>query len=103
MSAGLRPRASASAKRSGREMPGRITITVSVHEFARAAASRIEPQRSDGAYLVSVGVVAAVVIGVFFGIGFFLLAQTSEQITGGRGPRDRGEVEPLSSGTQSVP
>jgi hypothetical protein len=84
-------------------MPRRISMTVSVDEFAQAATSRHQSQRSDGAYLVSVGVVAAVVIGVFFGIGFFLLAQPSEQIIDGPGPRDRAGVEPLSSGAQSIP
>ena len=84
-------------------MPGPISMTVSIDELAQAAESRNEPQRSDGAYLVSVGMVAALVIGVFFGIGFFLLAQTREQIIGGPGLRDRTKVASLSSAAQTVP
>jgi hypothetical protein len=87
-------------------------MTLSLDELPQQAASRSEPQGSDPAYLVSVGVVAAVVIGVFFGVGFSWLAETREQIIGGSGPRNRGtEVKPLqsvgfpdlSSGAPSVP
>jgi hypothetical protein len=93
-------------------MPGPIFMTLSLDKLAQQAASRSEPQGSDPAYLVSVGVVAAVIIGLFFGVGFFLLAQTREQIIGDSGPRDRGtEVKSLqavgfpdlSSDGQSVP
>jgi hypothetical protein len=87
-------------------------MTLSLDELAQLAASRSEPQGSDPAYLVSVGVLAAVIIGALFGVAFLLLAQTSEQVIGGSGPRDRGtEVKSLqsvgfpdlSSDAQSVP
>jgi hypothetical protein len=87
-------------------------MTLSLDELGQPAASRSEAQGSDPAYLVSVGVVAAVIIGVFFGVAFFLLEQTREQIIGGSGPRDRGiEVKSLqfvgspdlSSDAPSVP
>jgi hypothetical protein len=87
-------------------------MTLSLDDLPQQAASRTEPQSSDPAYLVSVGVVAAVIIGVFFGVGFSWLAETREQLIGGSGPRDRGtEVKPLqsvvfpgpSSDAQSVP
>ena len=93
-------------------MPGPIFMTLSLDELAQQAASRSDPQGADLAYLVSVGVGAVVIIGLFFGAGLFLLAQTREQIIGGSGPRDRGtEVKSLqsvgfsdlSSDAQSVP
>ena len=71
-------------------MPRSTFTTLSLVELAQQAASRGESQGSDAAYLVSVGVIAAIVIGVFFGVGFSLLTQTREQIFGGSGPRDRG-------------
>jgi hypothetical protein len=93
-------------------MAGPIFLTPSPDELTQQTASRSDPQGSDPAYLVSVGVIAIVIIGLFFGVGFFLLAQTTEQIIGGLGPRDRGtEVKALqavgfpdlSSEGQSVP
>jgi hypothetical protein len=73
-------------------------MTLSLDELAQQAAARSEPQACDPAYLVSVGVVAAVVIGVFFGVSFSWLAETREQIIGGLGPRDHGAaVKPLQS------
>jgi len=87
-------------------------MTLPLDELPQQAASGSEPQGSDPAYLVSVGVVAAIVIGVFFGLGFSWLAETREQIIDGSGPRDRGtEVKPPqsvgfrgpSSDAQSVP
>src|SRR5438552_1570711 len=79
-------------------MPRSTFTTLSLVELAQQAASRGESQGSDAAYLVSVGVIAAIVIGVFFGVGFSLLTQTREQIFGGSGPRDRGtEVKSLQS------
>jgi hypothetical protein len=93
-------------------MPGLIFMTLSLDELAQLAASRSEPQGSDSAYLVSVGVLAAVIIGALFGVAFLLLIQTREQVIGGSGPRDRGtEVKSLqsvgfpdlSSDAQSVP
>jgi hypothetical protein len=87
-------------------------MNLSLDELAQPATSRSKPRGSDRAYLVSVGVVAAIIIGLYFGVGFFLLAQTREQILGGAGPRDRGtELEflhsvngqSLSSDAQSVP
>jgi hypothetical protein len=87
-------------------------MILSLDELAQQTTSRSDPQGSDLAYLVSVGVLAAVIIGLFFGVGFSLLAQTREQIIGGSDPRDRGtEVKSLqsvgfpdlSSDAQSVP
>jgi hypothetical protein len=50
-------------------------------------------------YLVSVGLIATVIIGVFFGIGFFLLAHPTEKMIAGPGTHDRGtEVKPVPSG-----
>ena len=51
---------------------------------------RVRPETSDSAYLVSVGLVAVLIIAVFFGIGFSLLAQNTEQIVGGSRTRYRG-------------
>ena len=51
---------------------------------------RVRPETSDPAYLVSVGLVAVLIIAVFFGTGLSLLAQNTEQIVGGSGARDRG-------------
>jgi hypothetical protein len=76
-------------------MSAPIFTTLSLDELAQPSLS--EPQGSDPAYLVSIGLVAAVVIGVFFGVGFCMLAQTGEEAVGGSGPRDRGtEVKALS-------
>src|SRR6516162_1252994 len=94
--AGVRPRAAVTAKGAGREMPEPIFTTLSLDELAQQPASRSKPQSSDPGYLASVGAVAAVIIGVFFGIGFSLLAP--EQIIGGSGTGNRGtEVKTLRS------
>jgi hypothetical protein len=91
-------------------MSGSRRSALSLGELAQQAAS--EPQGSDPAYLVSAGLIAAVIIGVFFGVGFSLLTQTTERIIGGSGPRDRGpevnqlqsiDLPDLSSDAQSVP
>jgi TPR repeat protein len=50
----------------------------------------VRPETSGLAYLVSVGLVGVLILAVFFGTGFFLLAQNTEQIVGGSGTRDRG-------------
>ena len=77
-------------------MPEPIFTTLSLDELAQQPASRSKPQISDPGYLASVGAVAAVIIGVFFGIGFSLLAP--EQIIGGSGTGNRGtEVKTLHS------
>jgi hypothetical protein len=79
-------------------MPGPTFATLSLDELARQPARRSAPQTSDRAYLISIGLVAAVIIGVFFGIGFSLLAPLTEQLIDGLGTRDRGaEVKPLRS------
>jgi hypothetical protein len=65
--------------------------------WRRQAASRSEPQGSDAGYLVSAAMVAAVIIGVFFGAGFYLLAQPTAQIIGGSGPRGGIEITALHS------
>jgi hypothetical protein len=47
-------------------------------------------------YLVSVAVIATATVGVFFGIGFFLLVQPTEAMIPDAGARDRGSAnEPL--------
>jgi hypothetical protein len=43
-------------------------------------------------YLLSVGLVATATVGVFFGIGFFLLVQPSEPMTANAGTRDHGSA-----------
>jgi hypothetical protein len=49
-------------------------------------------------YLVFVGVVASATIGVFFGIGFFLLVQPAREVIASLGTHDRGiETDPLRS------
>ena len=91
-------------------MPGPILTALSHDKPARPSVPRSVPQSSDPAYLVSVGLVAAMTIGVFFGVGFSLLAP--EPIIGGSSTRDRGtEVrspdpivsQHLSSEARSVP
>jgi hypothetical protein len=58
----------------------------------------VRPETSGLACLVSVGLVGVLILAVFFGIGFFLLPQNTEQIVGGSGAREGGtEVEPLGS------
>ena len=77
-------------------MPEPIFTTLSLDELAQQPASRSKPQSSDPWYLASVGAVAAVIIGIFFGIGFSLLVP--EQIIGGSGTGNRGtEVKTLRS------
>jgi hypothetical protein len=85
-------------------------MTLSLDDLPLQAASRSESQGFDPAYLVSVALVAAAIIGVFFGVGFSLLVP--EQITGSAGSRDSGTevkswdsiVSPhLSSEAHSVP
>jgi hypothetical protein len=92
-------------------MPDAIFTTLSLDELAQQPTSRSKPQSSDRGYLASVGVVAAVITGVFFGISFSLLL-APEQIIGGSGTGNRGtEVETLhsiglldsSSDAQAVP
>jgi hypothetical protein len=70
-------------------MPHAIFTTLSLDELAQQPASRSKPQSSDRGYLASVGVVAAVITGVFFGISFSLLL-APEQIIGGSGTGNRG-------------
>src|SRR5690242_16995972 len=92
-------------------MFGPIFTTLSLDELAQQAASRREPQGSDAAHLVSVAMVADVIIGLFFGVGFYLLAQPAAEIVGGSGLRDGTEIKALHSvgfadlpsGTRSVP
>jgi hypothetical protein len=69
-----------------------------------------EPNLGTSLYLVSLGVVAAATVVVFFGLGFFLLARPSEGLTVNPGARDRGvEIEPrrpdpaASSGLDAAP
>ena len=77
-------------------MPGPIFTTLSLDELAQQPVSRSKPRSSDLGYLASVGAIAAVIIGIFFGIGFSLLAP--EQIIGGSGTGNRGtEVKTLHS------
>ena len=77
-------------------MPGPLFTTLSLDELAQPAASRSKPKSSDPGHLASAGAVAAVIIGVFFGVGFSLLAP--EQIIGGSGTGNRDtEVKSLQS------
>jgi hypothetical protein len=79
-------------------MLGPTFTTLSLDELAQQATSRSARQTADPAYLVCVGLVAALIIGIFFGIGFFLLAQTREQTIAGSPTRDRGaEIKPVDS------
>ncbi len=49
-------------------------------------------------YLVFVGLVASATIGVFFGIGFFLLVQPTREVIASLGTHDRGiDTDPVSS------
>jgi hypothetical protein len=94
--AGVRPTTAVTAKRARREMPEPIFTTLSLDELAQQPVSRSKPESSDLAYLAFVGALAAVIIGIFFGIGFSLLAP--EQIIGGSGTGNRGtEVKTLHS------
>jgi len=94
--ASVRPTTAVTAKRAGRVIHEPIFTTLSLDELAQQSASRNKPQSSGPGYLASVGAVAAVIIGVFFGIGFSLLAP--EQIIGGSGTGNRGtEVKTLDS------
>ena len=80
-------------------MPKLMVATLSRDALAQESASRRASQTSDSAYLVSFGIVAALIIGVFFGVGFSLIAlPTKEHITVGPPTRDRGfEVDASSS------
>ena len=91
-------------------MPEPIFASLPLDELAQQPASRSKPQSSDPGYLASIGAIAAVIIGVFFGIGFSLLAP--EQIIGGSGTDNRGSevktlhsigLPDLSSDAQAVP
>src|SRR5262249_5590494 len=84
--------------------------TLSRDTLAQQRASRSKPQSSDLGYLASVGVIATVIVGVCFGIGFSSLAP--EKKIGGSGTGDRvTEVKTphsvglpvLSSEVQPVP
>jgi CubicO group peptidase (beta-lactamase class C family) len=69
-------------------MPGPIFKTLSLDELTQQTALRSKPQGSNSTYLASVAVVAGVIIGLFFGIGFSLLVP--EQIIRGSGMDNRG-------------
>jgi hypothetical protein len=77
-------------------MPEPIFTTLSLDELAQQPAFRRKPQSFYPGYLASVGAIAAAIIGIFFGIGFSLLAP--EQIIGSSGNGNRGtEVKALHS------
>jgi predicted lipid-binding transport protein (Tim44 family) len=107
-----------------REMHGEIFANLSFGELAQQLRrGRAEPDRAGSAgrlaaeasppmrhmaaagrpvgnllYLVLVGVVASATIGVFFGIGFFLLVQPSREVIANLVARDGGiETDPLRS------
>lgn len=69
-------------------MPGPIYSTLSLEKPTLQPASRIKPQSSDWGYLAAFGAVGAVIIGVFFGVGFSLLVP--KQIIVGSGTENRG-------------
>src|SRR5215475_10181762 len=90
---------SVSAKRPGREMPKPTVAAPSLDTLLRELALRTVSQNSDLAYLVSLGLVAALIIGVFFGIGLSLIsAQTEEQFIIGSAAGNRSSgFNPLRS------
>ena len=63
-------------------MPEAISAALSLDESTLQPASHSAPPTSDLAYLTSVGLIAAVIIGVFFDIGYCLLTPLTEQIIG---------------------
>jgi hypothetical protein len=69
-------------------MPEAIFTTLSLDNLVQQPELRIRPQSSDLGYLASVGAIAVVIIGIFFGIGFSVLAPW--QIIGGSGTGNRG-------------
>ena len=71
-----------------REMPGPTCTTLSLDELMQQTAARSKLQGSNSTYLASVAALAAIIIAVFFGIGFSLLIP--EQIIGGSGTDNRG-------------
>lgn len=74
-------------------MPGPIFVTLSFDELTQQTAPPSKHQGSNTAFLASVVTVAAVIIGLFFGIGFSLLVP--EQIIIGSGTGNRGPVVKL--------
>jgi hypothetical protein len=78
-------------------MPKPTVAAPSLDTLLREPALRTVSQNSDLAYLVSLGLVAALIISVFFGIGLSLIpAQTEEQIIVGSANRGSG-IDPLRS------
>lgn len=71
-----------------------LAVSPSASPPIHAAASRLPV--GILLYLISVGLVAAATIGVFFGTGFFLLAHHAEETTAGSGIRDHGTAIKLS-------
>jgi hypothetical protein len=87
-------------------MPGPILKTLSLDKPTQQTAPRSKHQGFNSTYLASVAVVAAVVIGVFFGIGFSLLVP--EKIIGGsvtdnRGPEVKLQAQSVSSDLERPP
>ena len=87
-------------------MPGPIFKTLSLDELTQQTALRSKPQGSNSTYLASVAVVAGVIIGLFFGIGFSLLVP--EQIiigsgTGNRSPEVKLQPQPVSLDLEHPP
>ena len=87
--------------RKGRAEPGRagsakrLAPGASLSTRHTAAAGR---PVGNLLYLVFVGLVASATIGVFFGIGFFLLVQPTREVIASLGTHDRGiETDPLRS------
>jgi hypothetical protein len=94
-----------SAEKSGRQMPKPTVAALSLDTLLEEPAARTVSQNSDLTYLVSVGLVAALIIGVFFGISLSLIAtQTEEQIIVGSATGNRGSgINPLRSDDLQVP
>jgi hypothetical protein len=87
-------------------MPGRIFVTLSSDDLTQQTARPSKYQDSNTAYLASVATIGAVIIGVFFGIGFSLLV--SEQIiigsvAGNRDPEVKPKAQPVSSDLERPP
>ena len=80
-------------------MPKPTVAALSLDTPLEEPAARTVSQNSDLTYLVSVGLVAALIIGVFFGISLSLIAtQSEEQIIVGSATGNRGSgINPLRS------
>ena len=63
----------------------------------------LEPNVGALLYLMSLGVVALATVGVFFGLGFVMLAHPSEKLIAGSDAHDRGVAIPHRSFDLAAP